>query len=91
MQTGSLSNTVTTDASLVERDSCNEASLGGASHDLKPVVEGGGCVHTQTGSMSNTVTTEASLVERDNCTKDSLGGMGDVTKPGVEGGRGVGL
>ena len=40
-QTGSMSNTVTTEASLVERDNCTEESLGGMGDVTKPGVEGG--------------------------------------------------
>ena len=43
-QTGSMSNTVTTEASLVERDNCTEDSLGGMGDVTKPGV-GRGCVH----------------------------------------------
>ena len=68
-QTGSMSNIVRPDVSLVEKTGAKpqpqpvqravpqplQAAVGGLS-SKKPVGEGGGCVYTQTGSLSNIVT-----------------------------------
>ena len=83
-QTGSMSNIVKDEASQGSKNEVSlvrgrVASLGGdsdaslgATRLVKPVLEGGSCVHTQTGSMSNTVRNEVeNHVEKSNSEVES--------------------
>ena len=74
-QTGSMSNIVKDKASQGSKNEVSlvrgrVASLGGdsdaslgATRLVKPVLEGGSCVHTQTGSMSNIVRNEVEILK----------------------------